>query len=221
MNNNSTASYDLNVRNANPQDNFYVYVVFFVVGIVLVVLGFSTKNQYEYEDSLRSAKNVPAKIIQISKYDVTYISTNMSVQPTTVYDVNPNVIKSRGDVFTFRRGNNSTVSNITVNSQVDVIGEVQKKPSEIEVEFEHNGVTRKGFIKKIYFTRDFDDKDVSKMIDIEFNPDDISIIAMSVEGLTWSQFFYVWTLIVFGAIMAIFCLTMAIRILSQPQTPKK
>jgi hypothetical protein len=220
MNNNYTAS-DLNVRNANPQDNFYVYVVFFVVGIVLVVLGFSSKSQYEYEDSLRSVKNVPAKIIQISKYDVTYISTNMSVQPTTVYDVNPNVIKSRGDVFSFRRGHNSTVSNITVNSQVDVIGEVQKKPSEIEVEFEHNGVTRKGFIKKMYFTRDFDDKDVSKMIDIEFNPDDISIIAMSVEGLTWSQFFYVWTLIVFGAIMAIFCLTMAIRILSQPQTPKK
>lgn len=199
------------------KQDFLVYVIFFVIGIVMTAGGFGLKNYYEYEDSLRTVTNVPAKINKITKYEVTYVS-NRGVQPTTVYNVNPNAVKSVGDVYSFDIKNSSN-SNVAVNSQMLPITEVRKKADEIEVEFTQNGMTRKGYINKTYFTRELNDSDVSKMINIEFSPNDMKVIAMSVEGLTSSQFFYCWTLISVGIIMIFFCLYMIYGILFPP--PKK
>ena len=193
----------------DKKQELIVYAIFLIIGIGLLTGGILTKNSYEYEDALRSVKNFSAKISKITKYDVTYISNKFGANPTTVHNIESSAIKSVGDVYSFDIKNNSNTKKSTlVNSQMLPITQVQKKPSEIQVEIIQNDIPTIGLISKTYFTRDIQETDVSKFIEIEFNPNDLTNIAMSVDGLTWSQSLFCWTLILSGSALVIFCLYM-------------
>jgi hypothetical protein len=171
--------------------------VLLLVGVGLFIGGFYTKYSYEKEDSLRTVKE-NVKVLKITKYDVTYepvISiTSMNVKSTKVRNITPEAIKIAGDTYSFSMKNSQL-------NQVLPIGKVIKEVSEIQVESLKYGTAT---ISSTYFTKEITENDVSKYIDVEFDPNNLKNISMAVDGLSWSQWTTIVSMILVGFLLIMF-----------------
>jgi hypothetical protein len=171
--------------------------VLLLVGVGLLIGGFYTKYSYEKEDSLRTVKE-NVKVSKITKYDVAYepvISiTSMNVKPTKVRNITPEAIKIAGDTYSFSMKNSQL-------NQVLPIGKVIKEVSEIQVESLKYGTAT---ISSTYFTKEITENDVSKNIDVEFDPNNLKNISMAVDGLSWSQWTTIVSMILVGFLLIMF-----------------
>jgi hypothetical protein len=172
-----------------------------------IIFGTMEKKKYEDDDALRSVKNFPAVISEISRYDVTYISTNYNAKPKYVYNIEASKIEEVSTVFNLRSSN---------GVQSYTISETRKKPTEIKVTVDYNGVTSTKIIKEINFTRNIEEADVGKTINIEFDPNDMTNnISMAVDGLTMGQWGMSYGLIIVGILLLLFDIFLLVRYLRQ------
>ena len=206
-------------------DEFKTFIATLVVGGGLLGGGIALKNNYEYKDALRTVQNFPAMISKITKYNVTYEADQEDVgygkraRSDTDYNVAPENVKKVNEYNTFNVKKTSGKNSTTKESLQ--IAAVEKKVSEIEVIIVQNGVTSTARMSQNNLTREITEKDVGSKIDIEFNPNDLSNISMSVEGMTWSQSAGSWTMISFGILFLIISLVILYSILAPILFPKK
>lgn len=177
--------------------------ILLIIGIVLVVIGFSTKNSFEKQDLQRTVTKFPVKITKVTKYDVTYSSSNPIMGNITLHGMDPSNIKNVGDSYPFEYRLSNNLSKKIKSITTLPIAEIKKTPSEIQVDIIQDGISKSGFISKKYFNRDIEDKDVSSTIEIEFDPNDLTNISMSIDGLTFTQNMTCWGMIGFGILLII------------------
>lgn len=209
--------------NKNNED-LQFFFGFLIVGGGLIGGGIALKNHYEYRDALRTVQNFPATISKVTMYNVTYEADQEDVgygkraRSDTDYNVVPEKVKEVKEYNTFnvkkKSGGTPTKTSLQIAS-------VEKTVSQIEVIIVQNGVTSTARISQNNFTREITEKDVGSKIDIEFNPNDLTNISMSIEGMTWDQSLGCWAMISFGILFLIFSLYILFLIMAPILFPKK
>lgn len=178
-----------------------------VFGIALLIGGLYLKQSYKSKDVSRSKKE-NVTINNITSYDVTYRS---GLKSDIVTNVSLSSIKSLKENHSFRIKDGKHYRSVSLP-----ITSITKNAAMIEVTLEG---ARKAFIKKINFTKDILDNDVGKSIEIEYDSNDISNISMAVEGLTTSELWRCWSMIVIGVILIIVSIVLLIaKLTKKPST---
>lgn len=209
--------------NKNTED-LQIFFGLLIVGGGLLGGGIALKNNYEYRDALRTVQNFPATISKITMYNVTYEADQEDVgygkraRSDTEYNVVPEKVK---EVKDYNKFNVKKKSGGAITQELLRIASVEKTVSQIEVIIVQNGVTSTARISQNNFTREITEKDVGSKIDIEFNPNDLTNISMSIEGMTWGQSAGCWTMISFGIFFLIFSLYILFLIMAPILFPKK
>ena len=182
MSTTTTQSETVTLTHKDPNIILGFSALFIVCGIVLYL-------SYKNQDSLRT-KSASAIIDEITNYDVTYTTSYLQYRPTLVPNVELKNIKNNGDSISFQNISTSKYDNLPISS-------VTKVPSKIKVTTDDTDkITASIF--KADFTRNIEDTDVGKKIDIEFDPNNLTNISMAVDGLSTSQIWICSILIIIG-----------------------
>jgi hypothetical protein len=182
------------VQPQQPQ-NFNIIILLF--GIAFLTAGIVSKQSRELKDSKRT-KFEKTNIDKIAEYDVVYRSL---AQSDNVYNIPQSAIKRVGDIHFFRIKNQYLPYPIT---------SVAKDISKIEVTTADG---KKILIDKFNFTKDLTDADVGTSIDIEYDINDLTNTSMAVEGLTNSQLFSYWSMIIIGIGFIIFYVLIFLKVI--------
>ena len=178
-------------------DDSTLYGGLMLTGLIITVVGYYNRQSHLGNDVLRSAK-VTVPITKITKYNVAYKSTRFNTRPQYVMNVAPENIIPTGTLYSFYETNSKNTFPISLP-----IGEVDKTVSEFEVMIDNVPVA----IDDKNFTRRIEASEVGKDIDIEYEPGKMTTnISMVTDGMTSSQYWDSWGLIIGGSILIIIVL---------------
>lgn len=185
-------------------DDNTLYGGLMLTGLIITAVGYYNRESYLRNDSLRSAK-VTVPITKITKYNVAYKSTRFNTRPQYVMNVAPENIIPTGTLYSFYENNSKNTFPISLP-----IGEVDKTVSEFEVMIDNVPVT----IDDKNFTRRIEASEVGKDIDLEYEPGKMTTnISMVIDGMTSSQYWDSWGLLIGGSILIIIVLLKIFKII--------
>jgi hypothetical protein len=178
-------------------DDSTLYGGLMLTGLIITAVGYYNRESHLRNDSLRSVK-VTVPITKITKYNVTYKATRFNTRPQYVMNVAPENIISAGALYSFYEINSKNTFPISLP-----IGEVDKTVSEFQVMIDNVPV----IIDDKNFTRRIEASDVGKDIDLEYEPGKMTTnISMVTDGMTSSQYWDSWGLLIAGLILILIVL---------------
>jgi hypothetical protein len=169
-----------------PQQPTNFNVIILLFGIALLTGGIVSKQYHESKDSKRT-KFEKTNIDKIDDYDVVYRSL---VHTDSEHNIPQSAIKRVGDIhfFKIKDGNKGQYVPYPITSVTKVVSKIEVTTAD----------GKKILIDKFNFTKDITDADVGTSIDIEYDINDLTNTSMAVEGLTSSQLFSSWSMIIIG-----------------------